>query len=334
MISVVSQENEVKLVEKARPTLQPNCVLIQTKYSMVSPGTELTSIRRSGETPVSLGYSAAGIAAEVGEQIEHIQPGQQVACYGAPYVSHSEYLLVPKNLVTPVPDHVDLKEASAAGLGAIAIHALRRSGLMFGECAVIVGLGIIGQLVARIAHAAALKVVAVDLIAERRKALQDVPGIAVCSSVKEIPEAVRRLNGSIGADAVFHCAAGRQKDLLDASFDWIRDRGKMVIVGDMVMEFTRSQMFRKEADVIISRAGGPGRYDPGYERDGQDYPIGYVRWTEGRNTAEYIRLLAERRISIRSLISRTVPVHQAAEMYKDFAARPHAMIGGVIAYSS
>lgn len=334
MLSIICQEKEVKLIQKDRPSLQPDYVLMKTRYSMVSPGTELTSIRRSGENPASLGYSAAGIAVEVGEQVDHIQAGQPAACYGAPYVNHSEYLLVPKHLITPVPDHVDLKEASAAGLGAIAIHALRRSGLVFGECAVVVGLGIIGQLVARIAHSAAFKVVAVDLIEERRKALQDIPGIEVCSSVEEIPEAVRRINGNIGADAVFHCASGRQKELLDASFDWIRDRGKIVIVGDMVMEFTRSKMFHKEADVMISRAGGPGRYDPSYERDGHDYPIGYARWTEGRNTAEYIRLLAERRLSIRSLITRVASVYEAAEMYEDFATKPHLIIGGVIAFPS
>ena len=334
MLSVVSLNNQVKVIEKECPAIKPNYVLMKTHYSMVSPGTELTSIRRSRETPVSLGYSASGIALEVGENVEHIQAGQKVACYGAPYVNHSEYLLVPKHLITRVPDHVDLVEASAAGLGAIAIHALRQSKLVFGECAVIVGLGIIGQLVARIAEAAALKVVAVDLIEERRRALADVPGIAVCSNMCEVEAAVYERTNGIGADAVFHCAAGLQKQLLDDSFDWLRDRGKIVIVGDMVMEFTRAQMFKKEADVIISRAGGPGRYDKLYEGDGFDYPIGYVRWTEGRNTEEYIRLLSEGKISVRSLISKTQPVLDAAKLYEEFATAPQRILGGVITYGA
>ncbi|WP_309119959.1 zinc-binding alcohol dehydrogenase [Paenibacillus sp.] len=332
MRSVVSHEQQVKVIEKERPVIQPNYVLMQTRYSMVSPGTELTSIRRSGSAPSSLGYSAAGIAVEVGEQVDHIRIGQPVACYGAPYVNHSEYLLVPKHLITPVPDHVDLKEAASAGLGAIAIHALRQSGLVFGEIAVVIGLGIIGQLLARIAHAAAIKVIALDLIEERRAALREVPGIAVCSSNAELEDAVARVTGNIGADAVFHCAAGRQKELLDGSFDWIRDRGKIVIVGDMVMEFTRSQMFKKEADVIISRAGGPGRYDAAYEKECRDYPIGYVRWTEGRNMQEYIRLLSDRLICVSSLITRQSSLFDVAEMYRDFVDRPQQILGGVISY--
>jgi len=332
MKSVVCHDRQVKVVERERPVVKPNYVLLRTSYSMISPGTELTSIRRSGAAHSPLGYSAAGIAIEVGEGVDHIQVGQQVACYGAPYVNHSEFLSVPKHLVAPVPDQVGLKAASAAGLGAIAIHALRQSGLVFGECAVVVGLGIIGQLLARIAHAAAMKVIAVDRIEERRNALRDVGGIAVCSDVSELAETVRRVTGGIGADAVFHCAAGRQKELLDGSFDWIRDRGKIVIVGDMVMEYTRSQMFKKEADVIISRAGGPGRYDVEYERECRDYPVGYVRWTEGRNTAEYIRLLSEGLISVDALITRQASLADAAGMYADFADRPQHILGAVISY--
>jgi len=332
MRSVVSQKCQVKVIENERPVIQPNYVLMQTRYSMISPGTELTSIRRSGENPSFLGYSASGIAVEVGDQVTNIKVGQQVACYGAPYVNHSEYLLVPKHLTTPVPQQVSLVEASAAGLGAIAIHALRQSGLVFGECAVIVGLGIIGQLIARIAHASALKVIAVDLIEERRNVLQEIQGITICNTIQEVENAVSKVTGNIGADAVFHCASGQQKELLDDSFDWIRDRGKIIIVGDMVMEYSRGQMFKKEADVIISRAGGPGRYDPEYERECRDYPVGYVRWTEGRNMEEYIRLLSENRISVGSLITRQASIIDAAELYRDFTDRPQSILGGVITY--
>lgn len=332
MKAIVSHEQQVKVIEKERPVIKPHFVLIKTCFSMVSPGTELTSIRRSGEIPSSLGYSAAGIALEVGEQVNNVRVGQQVACYGAPYVNHSEYLLVPKHLITPVADQVNLKEASSAGLGAIAIHALRQSGLVFGECAVVVGLGVIGQLIARIAHAAALKVIAVDLIEERRRVLQEVQGITVCSDLREVEDAVYRVTGKIGADAIFHCASGRQKELLDASFDWIRDRGSVVIVGDIIMEYTRAQMFKKEANVIISRAGGPGRYDPEYENECRDYPVGYVRWTEGRNIEEYIRLITEERINVGSLITREVPISDIAQMYDDFAAGPRHILGAVISY--
>lgn len=332
MKSVVTYEQQVTIVESERPLIKPNHVLMKTSYSMVSPGTELSIIHRSGGAQSKLGYSAAGIAVEVADEVTDIRVGQQVACYGAPYVNHSEYLLVPKHLIAPVPDHVSLKEASAAGLGAIAIHGLRQSGLVFGECAVVIGLGVIGQLVARIAHAAAIKVIAIDLYEERRRRLQEVAGITVCASFEEVEAAIGSVTGHIGADAVLHCASGAQKELLDRSFDWIRDRGKIVIVGDMVMEFSRGQMFKKEADVVISRAGGPGRYDPEYEREGRDYPIGFVRWTEGRNMKEYIRLLAEGRISAGSLITTQVPLIHAADIYRDYTSRPDQILGAVISY--
>lgn len=328
----MNQQSQVKVVEVERPELKPNHVLVQTRYSMVSPGTEMTAIRSNRDTPSNLGYSASGIAVEVGDNVNHIKPGQRVACYGAPYVNHSEYLLVPKHLVSAVPESVDLRESASAGLGAIAIHAHRQAGLMFGEFAVIIGLGVIGQLIARIAQASAMKVLAVDLFEERREALAEVEGITICSSMEEVQEMVARISGGIGADAVFHCASGRQKELLDASFDWLRDRGKIVIVGDMTMDYTRSQMFRKEANVIISRAGGPGRYDPQYESECQDYPVGYVRWTEGRNIEEYIRLLSEKRIGISSLITREVPVEQVASIYEEYMTSPRNILGAVIAY--
>ncbi|MCU6707319.1 zinc-binding alcohol dehydrogenase [Paenibacillus sp. J5C_2022] len=334
MKSIATQHGEVIILEKEQPYVKPNCVLVKTRYSMVSPGTEMTAIRRQAEQPHPLGYSAAGIAVEVGEDVPVLKEGQAVACYGAPYVNHSEYLLVPKHLIVPVPEHVELRSAASAGLGAIAIHALRQSELKFGECAVVVGLGIIGQLIARIAHAAALKVVAIDLLESRRELLQDVEGITICKCIEEVPDAVRQATGGIGADAVLHCAAGRQMELFDSSFDWLRDRGTVVIVGDMTVEYTRAKMFGKEARVLISRAGGPGRYDQQYEQDCVDYPVGYVRWTEGRNIGEYIRLLSERRIEVESLLSKQVPLSRAHELYADYANEPQNILGALIAYEA
>ncbi|MFD0959094.1 zinc-dependent alcohol dehydrogenase [Paenibacillus chungangensis] len=334
MKSIATQQGEVIIVEKERPVIKPHYVLVQTHYSMVSPGTEITAIRRQSEQPHPLGYSASGQVIDVGDEVPALQVGHTVACYGAPYVNHSEYLLVPKHLVVPVPEHVAMRSAASAGLGAIAIHALRQSGLMFGECAVIVGLGMIGQLVARIAHAAAIKVVAIDLLASRRKLLQDIEGITICSHIDEVSSAVMEATGGIGADAVFHCAAGRQKDLFDTSFDWLRDRGTIIIVGDMAPEFTRAKMFGKEARVLISRAGGPGRYDRQYEQDCMDYPIGYVRWTEGRNIGEYVRLLSEKLISVESLLTKQVPLSRAHELYADYAHEPQNILGGLIAYDA
>lgn len=332
MKAIINLKGNVKVADEPQPQVKRNFVLVKAFYSTISPGTELTALRRMPEHPSPLGYSASGIAVSVGEGVAGIEQNQPVACYGGPYVKHAEYLLVPKHLVVPLPNSVPLMEASTVGLGAIAIHALRQADVRFGESVIIVGLGILGQIIARIAHAACARVIAFDILAERREALAGIGNVVICSSMEEIKEKIREISGGKGVDTVIHCAGGKQMELMDESFDWIRDRGKIVIVGDMYMEFTRSKMFLKEAQVLISRAGGPGRYDKAYEHDGCDYPVGYVRWTEERNLEEYIRLLAERRIDVSRLITNRVSMSDAWQVYEQYKNDPGSLLGAVIQY--
>lgn len=132
---------------------------------------------------------------------------------------------------------------------------------------------------------------------------------------------------------VSSCAQGAGEELINRSLTWIRDRGNIVVVGDLTTTFSRGQMFGKEAQVLISRAGGPGRYDSGYEKDNRDYPIGYVRWTEGRNVAEYVRLLAEGRISVLPLISHRYPLGEAEAAYANYL-NPTDCLGTILEYES
>jgi threonine dehydrogenase-like Zn-dependent dehydrogenase len=239
---------------------------------------------------------------------------------------------VPANLTAPVPDHVDPQEAAFAGLGAIAIHALRVADLRFGESAVIVGLGILGNLLAQIASAAAFVPIALDLNPERSERLRQCGIKHAYSSQEELEQQLSLITHGAGADSVLLCASGDGEKLINNSFTWLRDRGKIVIVGDISAQFSRGAMFGKEAQVMISRAGGPGRYDPQYELHNQDYPIGYVRWTEGRNTREYIRLLADKRISVKSLISGIYPVENAKEAFDPYLLNPSPAIGTLLRF--
>lgn len=309
------------------PELLPGHVLIRTEYSAVSPGTEMTMIRASGERPVILGYSAVGIAEAVGPEVDGIEPGTRLACYGAPYARHAGLLAVPANLAAKVPDGVDPREAAFAGLGAIAIHALRTAQLQFGESVVVVGLGILGNLIAQIAHAAAYRTAGLDLRADRAALLRE----RIARFVYDDPAALEReladFSGGKGADAVLLCAAGPGETLINRAMEWLRDRGKIVIVGDLTMSFSREAMFGKEVQVLISRAGGPGRYDAGYEKENRDYPIGYVRWTEGRNVGEFVRLLEEGRITVRPMITHEFPVERAAEAYDLYLRGEPGIVG-------
>lgn len=318
-------------VEKAAP--QEGHVLIRTEYSAISPGTEMSFIRKGTDQPALLGYSAVGIIEAIGDNVTGLKQGQRVACYGAPYVRHAEWLTVPANLTAAVPDHVRPEDAAFAGLGAIAIHALRVADLRLGESAVIVGLGILGQIMADIASAAAFRVVGLDVNAERVELLRSRGIKHVYDSRQRMEDELYDGVGAYGADSVLLCASGPGEELINASMQWIRDRGKIVIVGDLTTEFSRGLMFGKEAQVLISRAGGPGRYDPGYEKDNRDFPIGFVRWTEGRNIGEYIRLLADNRISVAPLISDIFHFERAEEAYEKYM-KPSSVMGTILRYSN
>lgn len=332
MKSVIAKDQKVYIEDRPKMDIMPSFLLIKTLYSAISPGTELSLITASNEREISLGYSAVGIVEECGDGITGFQKGDVVACYGAPYVGHSEYLCVPMTLCAKVPQGLDPKEASLAGIGAIAIHALRIAKLAFGEIVVIVGLGLLGQMIAKIAHAAAYDVIAFDTQAERGAMLTEESGITSFSKLEEMEKEIKKHTANRGADAVLLCTGGKRTTLTGQSLEWIRGQGKIVIVGDIEPDFPRELMFGKEAQILISRAGGPGRYDPVYEKQAVDYPYGYVRWTEGRNVAEYLRLVKEKRIKIDSFITEEVNIDQAPAAYKDLINKKSKTLTKLISF--
>ncbi len=316
MQGIVTRQGRVALEQLETPTVREGHILVRTEFSAISPGTELSIVKRAPEQSVNLGYSAVGIVERVGEGADAGLLGKRVACYGAPYVHHAERLAVPTNLTALVPDSVAAEEAAFGGLGAIAVHALRVARLSFGESVAVVGLGILGNLIAQIAHAAAYRTFGIDLDRARVEQLKRLGVKTVYEEEARLEEAMTALTGGgIGVDAVIVCASGPGERLLNKALQWIRPQGKVVVVGDVTMEFSRELLFAKEAQMLISRAGGPGRYDAAYERDNCDYPIGYVRWTEGRNLGEYIRLLSEGRITTKPLVTGIYPLAQAPEAY-------------------
>lgn len=332
MKAVISLKGKVEVLDIEEPSVETNHVRVETCYSAISSGTELLLKNLMTDTPIQLGYSAMGIVREIGEGVTHVKVGQRVACYGAPYVKHAEFLVVPKHLVVPLPDECRSKEASFVGLGAIAIHALRQADLRFGESVVVVGLGILGQIVCRIADVSGSRVIGLDLLAERCAKLSEASTVQVCDNVQDVNRTIDSLHQHEGVDAVIICANGANSGIIDQALRWIRDRGKIIIVGDVKMDFDRELMFAKEAQVLISRAGGPGRYHDSYESKGVDYPIGYVRWTEGRNMAEFIRLLTERRISIQTLITHEMALPSMTVAYELLRESPRDVLGVLIDY--
>ena len=310
------------------PEMNETSVLAKTEYSALSTGTELMLLRK--RIDAYLGYSGTGIVTDVGPGVTNIRVGQRVACYGVP--THAEYFLANKHHVTIVPDHVDPQEAAFAGIGSIAVQALRQADLRFGETVVVLGLGILGQLAGQIARAAAYRVIAADLMEDRCLMAVESGINVVCRTIEEVSETVRQLTGGYGADCVLICASSKSERLIDKALEWIRDRGKVVIVGDTNTEFERDALFAKEASITVSRAGGPGRYDPSYEKEGRDYPYGYVRWTLHRNLCEFIRLLSEGLVRVKPLITGIYELNDIDKAYQSSIHSPQTNMGTLIQF--
>lgn len=325
MKSIIAKDGKIEIVAQPIPDCAAAYVLVKTKYTAISPGTEMLLLKESINQSVQLGYSAVGEVIEVGEQVENIQVGDIVACYGAPYVGHSSFLHVPKTLIAKVPAHIPMQYAAFAAHGTIAIHAIRKAQLQFGETVAIVGLGVLGQMIAKICNAAAYDVIAYDQLPERVAMMDGNNGIQAFATIDHFEQAIIKTTNGYGVDAVLLCAGGKHSDTTSRSLSWIRKQGKVVIVGDVEPDFEREEMFRKEATITISRAGGPGRYDPLFEQQAIDYPYEYVRWTEGRNLQQFIRLLEKGRIDVAPFISSIESIDNAEHVYNNLMTNPQEL---------
>jgi predicted dehydrogenase len=262
------------------------------------------------------GYSAAGVVVEAGLQAD-VSVGQRVACGGAGVANHAEYIAVPRNLMTPLPEGITDEQAAFATVGAIALQGVRRAEVTLGGTVVVVGLGLIGQITAQLLDAAGCRVIGTDPIAERRELAAKLAGAwAIDPRLGDVVEQVMVLTGGAGADKVLLCAATHTSEPTNQAFEMCRERGRVVMVGAMGMDLDRTVFYQRELDFVISRSTGPGRYDPRYEVDGIDYPIGQVRWTEQRNMAAFLQLIADGKLDVTSLISTTYPVEEAADAYE------------------
>ncbi len=281
--------------------------------------TELVRTRVSTEMPT--GYSCAGVVAEVGEDVTDLQVGDRVACAGAGYANHAAVNVVPRNLVARIPDAVSFEEAAFGTLGAIALQGVRRAAPTLGERVAVLGLGLLGQLTAQMLRAAGAVVIGVDVRSDRVERAQAL-GLDEGFTVTErdfVAGVLERTDGR-GADAVIVTAAAGDAGLLNKSFEACRRKGRVVLVGDVPIRILREKIYKKEIDFLISTSYGPGRYDPAYEEKGHDYPFAYVRWTEGRNLEEVLRLIASGALRVRPLIDATHPVEKAADAYASLAS--------------
>jgi predicted dehydrogenase len=254
--------------------------------------------------------------------------GQRVACAGGGYAVHAEYNLVPRSLLTPLPDTVDFESAAFTTLGAIALHGFRLTESQVGERVAVIGLGLLGLLAVQIAAAAGCRVLGVDTNPERVE-LAKTLGVEAVTRPGAM-EAGQAFTVHRGFDSVLICADTSSNDPVELAGVIARDRARVVATGAVGLSFPRKVYYEKELSFINSRSYGPGRYDPGYEENGNDYPIGYVRWTEGRNFQAIVDLLESGRIKATALISHRFPVEQAPEAYEIITAKRKVPFLGVL----
>jgi predicted dehydrogenase/threonine dehydrogenase-like Zn-dependent dehydrogenase len=337
------KDGQLRVVDVPPPELDEWKVLVRTAASLVSAGTEgakveigrdsllgkarrrpdqvrqvvdkvrtdgvsatVAAVRNRLEALTPLGYCAAGRVEQVGARVRDVRPGDFVAC-GGEEAAHAEVLAVPANLCVPVPDGVDIVEAAFTTLGSIALHGFRQADLRLGERVAVVGMGLVGQLAARIARAAGCEVIGIDLEPWRLELAQQAGALQRS-----------RLRSSVTAAELSTCdavlvtaAAPATNDPVSLASDLARERGRIVIVGDVLLELDRRRFYAKELELRLARSYGPGRYDREYEQRGLDYPIEYVRWTERRNMEEFLRLLAQRRIQVGDLVTHRFPIEEA-----------------------
>ena len=283
------------------------------------------------DVPVALGYSSAGVVLEVGEGVDGLAVGDRVACTGQGYAGHQEVASVPANLCARVPDGVQAESAAFVALGGIALEAVRQAHAGLGDTVVVLGLGLLGQIAVQVLKAAGCHVIGMDIDPRRAEMALGRGAELVATDYGELAATCHRATSGKGVDAVIVMASSDSNEPLEQAAELCREKGRIVATGQVGLEVPRRAFYDKELELVVSRAWGPGVYDPAYTR-GLDYPIGYARWTAGRNIGEFLRLLQDGRVSVDDLITHRFPLDRAQEAYRLILEGDEPHIGVVLTY--
>jgi predicted dehydrogenase/threonine dehydrogenase-like Zn-dependent dehydrogenase len=296
---------------KARPDLVRQ-VVAKAKSDGLAKTFRTVEARLGAASP--LGYSSAGVVVAVGGLVKGIAVGDRVACAGAGYANHAEFVGVPANLVAVIPSGVTDEAAAFTTLGSIALQGIRLADPKLGEKFLVVGLGLLGQITTQLLLANGCGVVGYDLndwMVERTRSL----GVEAYGAGADIDRICRDFSDQAGVDGVLITAGTSSNAPIELAGRVTRKRGRVIVVGAVKMDIPREDYFKKELGVSISCSYGPGRYDPTYEEGGQDYPIGYVRFTEKRNMESFLDAMNHGRVKVEPLVTHRFSIDQAAAAY-------------------
>lgn len=345
------------LEEVPAPQVKSGQVLIQTTRSLVSLGTErmlvefgkanylqkakqqpdkvkevLNKVKTDGlkptinavfnklGQPLPLGYCNVGKVVAVGKGVEEFKVGDRVASNG----NHAEYVSIPKNLVAKIPDNVSDEEAAFTVIGSIGLQGIRLINPTFGETIVVVGLGLIGLMAAQTLKANGCNVIGFDFDQTKVDLAQSF-GINAQNPAKGVDQVkyVQDITNAIGCDGVLITASSPSNEIISQAANMCRKRGRIVLVGVIGLNISRADFYEKELTFQVSCSYGAGRYDEEYEQKGNDYPIGYVRWTEKRNFEAILNALSHRQLNIQPLITDRIPLANYLDIYGDMRGKNH-----------
>ena len=364
------KNGKLALVEVPEPASKPGGVLVRTAASLISAGTEKlmvemgrksllgkararpdlvrqawTKARKEGfisvfqeamnrlDEPVPLGYSASGVVVEVGAGVRDFTPGDRVAAAGAGFASHAEVIWVPENLCVPLPEELDFEAGAFCMLGAIALHGVRQAALTLGETGVVIGLGLLGLLSVQLLAAQGCRVIGVDLNREKVQMARELGAdLALVPGEDDVEGQVANFTGGQGADGVLIAAAAKDDRPVRLAEAVTREGARLVLIGVAELNLTRKAFWDKELIFTVSKAAGPGSLDRGYEVQGRGYPPSLVRWTEGRNLAAFLDLVAQGKVKVVPLITQRFPLAQALNAYDLILKNREPYIGVILNY--
>ena len=355
------------------PSISNGMVLVENKFSLISSGTErstikvaqasilgkakqrpdlvaqvLANVKKEGfsatinkvktklDTLKAMGYSTAGVVVSSLDKEGSFQPGDRVACAGQDYASHADIVSVPQNLVVKIPDNVSFEEAAFTTLGAIALQGVRQASPKLGEKVCVIGLGLLGQLTGQLLKANGCDVFGIDL-SDRLVALANEISVheALHRDDPNLMSACDNFTNGYGFDSIIITAAAPTNDPIILSTELCRKKGRIIVVGAVKMDIPRDPFFyRKELELKISCSYGPGRYDASYEEGSVDYPFAYVRWTEKRNMQAFLNMVSKGAINVKRLATHVFDIDNAEDAYDIVSGKnPLPHIGILLKYS-
>ena len=370
MKQIFLSKNGIEIEEVPDPKPNANQVLVANHYSCISVGTELNTIasvkkslikkiinkpkvfkqiykifsetgykntkqlvRKKLSQLYEIGYSSSGQVLDVGKNVDFIKKGDFAACSGGGFANHAEKIVVPKNLIVKVQKKENLIGSSTVSLGAISLNSIRRANPSIGEYFVVIGLGLIGQITIQILRNCGIEVYAVEPNLKFLNEAKENGFLKVFESFKLLSDAIPDEIKNLGFDGAIITASSESNLILKETFNLCRKKARVILVGDVGLTIDREDIYKKEIDFKISSSYGPGRYDPKYEVEGIDYPLGFVRWTLNRNMSAYIKMLENEQINLKNFTKIKQPIENAKEIY-NFLSKKSRPLAAFFSYKT